>query len=324
VVGSLIGGGPMGKLFAKYFWRADKAIALGKRIVGLGNKLWDDFKDWKKSKKAAEAAEKTVKECNSFTPGTRVLMADGSTKKIEDVDIGDKVLAADPETGKTKAETVTAEIKGTGLKRLVKVTIDTDGEKGSKTASVTATDGHPFWVPELGQWLRATDLTQGEWLSTSAGTRVQITAVTRWTVPLATVHNLTVAELHTYYVLAGATSALVHNCGGAEDATEIVSKKAGDGHFGSQDEARSAALRAHGVSDESLVETRTIYGKNSGNLRGPDGEPWEELDAINDNGEMVTIGHHANGHYFEDNNTYALPHYHGPGGEHFFYGQRIW
>jgi RHS repeat-associated protein len=213
VVTSLIGGGPIGKLVSKYFWRVDKAYALGKRIVGLGKKLWSGFKDWKKSKKVAEAAEE-VASCavkNSFTPETRVVLADGSTKKIKDVDIGDKVLATDPETGGTKAETVTAEIKGKGLKHLVKVTVDTDGKRGSKTSSVTATDGHPFWVPELGQWIDATDLQAGERLRTSAGTRVEITAIKRWTVPSATVHNLTVGEFHTYYVLAGATPILVHN-----------------------------------------------------------------------------------------------------------------
>ncbi|WP_234477756.1 polymorphic toxin-type HINT domain-containing protein [Streptomyces sp. MBT65] len=215
VVGSLIGGGPLGKLFAKYFFRADKAIALGKRIVGLGNKLLDGFKDWKKSKKVAEAAEKAAscEVSNSFTPETRVVLADGSTKKIEDVDIGDKVLSTDPETGETKAETVTAEIKGVGLKHLVQVTIDVDGEQGSKTASVTATDQHPFWVPELGEWINATNLHAGEWLSTDSGVRIQITAVKRWTTPTATVHNLTVGELHTYYVVAGATPVLVHNSG---------------------------------------------------------------------------------------------------------------
>jgi hypothetical protein len=149
---------------------------------------------------------------NSFTPDTKVLMADGSTKKIKDVDIGDKVLATDPETGETKAETVTAEIKGKGLKHLVKITVDIDGKKGTKTASVTATDGHPFWVPELGEWVDAVDLKAGEWLRTGAGTHVQVTSVERWTVTSATVHNLTVSDLHTYYVLAGATSVLVHNC----------------------------------------------------------------------------------------------------------------
>uniref|UniRef100_UPI0035AB9FBA polymorphic toxin-type HINT domain-containing protein n=1 Tax=Streptomyces geysiriensis TaxID=68207 RepID=UPI0035AB9FBA len=78
-------------------------------------------------------------------------MADGSTKDIEDVQVGDKVLATDPKTGKTTVQTVTAEIKGKGAKRLVRVTIDTDGDEGDKTASVIATDGHPFWVETLGQ-----------------------------------------------------------------------------------------------------------------------------------------------------------------------------
>jgi hypothetical protein len=138
-------------------------------------------------------------------------MADGSTKKIKDVDIGDKVLATDPETGKTKAETVTAEIKGKGLKHLVKITVDIDGKKGSKTASVTATDGHPFWVPELEKWVGATDLTVGNWLWAGAGTRVQVTSVQQWTDGSAAVHNLTVGDLHTYYVLAGEIAVLAHN-----------------------------------------------------------------------------------------------------------------
>ncbi len=149
--------------------------------------------------------------CNSFTPHTRVLMADGSTKAIKDVKVGDKVLATDPETGGTKVETVTAEIKGKGVKHLVNLTIDTDGNDGSKTADVTATDGHPFWVPELGEWIDATDLQVGQWLQHGAGTRVQITAIQRWTAQDATVHNLTVSNLHTYYVLAGVAPVLVHN-----------------------------------------------------------------------------------------------------------------
>ncbi|MFD8077149.1 polymorphic toxin-type HINT domain-containing protein [Streptomyces sp. NPDC059718] len=150
--------------------------------------------------------------CNSFVPGTKVLMADGSTKAIEKVKVGDKVVATDPKTGETRTETVTAEIKGRGLKHLVKVTIDIDGKHGSKTAEVTATDGHPFWVAELGEWIKATDLKSDQWLRTSAGTYVQITAIERWTVKQSTVNNLTVSDLHTYYVQVGDTSVLVHNC----------------------------------------------------------------------------------------------------------------
>lgn len=155
---------------------------------------------------------------NSFVPGTRVLMADGSTKPVEDVQPGDEVLVTDPETGETVAETVTAAITGDGVKKLVKVTIDTDGDRGTETAEITATDGHPFWVPELGEWIDATDLRSGQWLRTSSGTYVQIAAIERWDVLQATVHNLTVANIHTYYVVAGNTPVLVHNCNGSTNS----------------------------------------------------------------------------------------------------------
>lgn len=151
--------------------------------------------------------------CNSFVPGTRVLMADGSTRAVEDVKAGDRVRATDPETGATTTGTVTADITGTGTKHLVKVEVEGAG-------SVTATDGHPFWVPELGEWINATDLHAGQWLQTGSGSWIQITAVDRWTVPQATVHNLTVGEVHTYYVVAGDSQILVHNCGGGSDGAE--------------------------------------------------------------------------------------------------------
>ncbi|MGW0864494.1 RHS repeat-associated core domain-containing protein [Streptomyces koelreuteriae] len=210
VVSSLVAGGPLARLAAKYWNKMDKAWALIKRIGGLSRRLWDSFQDWRKSGKAADEATEAV-GCNSFTPDTKVLMADGSAKKIKDVDIGDKVLATDPKTGETKVETVTAEIKGKGLKHLVEITVDVDGKRGAKTASVTATDGHPFWVPALREWVDATDLKAGEGLLTGAGMRVQVTSVERWTAGSATVHNLTVSDLHTYYVLAGETPVLAHN-----------------------------------------------------------------------------------------------------------------
>jgi RHS repeat-associated protein len=150
---------------------------------------------------------------NSFVPGTRVLMADGTTKPIEDVRPGDRVRATDPKTGETRVETVTAAIAGGGVKHLVKITIDTDGTSGSATAEVTATDGHPFWVSELGEWVDAKNLLPGQWLRTSAGTYVEVSAISRWNTPRATVHNLMVGNLHTYYVVAGNADVLAHNCG---------------------------------------------------------------------------------------------------------------
>ncbi|MFJ2911718.1 RHS repeat-associated core domain-containing protein [Streptomyces sp. NPDC087228] len=212
IVSSAVGG-IIGKMAKKYGlpWQWKKGGELLNRLWNLGDELVSGIKTWYSQSKLARMLGK----CNSFAPGTRVLMADGTSKPIEKVRIGDEVVATDPETGETKPRKVTAEIKGHGLKNLVEVTIDIDGPQGDRTASVTATDGHPFWVPELGAWVGATDLEPGEQLRTSTGTQVEIEAVKRWTAASATVFNLTVGVVHTYYVLAGATPVLVHNCGGA-------------------------------------------------------------------------------------------------------------
>jgi hypothetical protein len=47
---------------------------------------------------------------------------------------------------------------------------------------------------------------------------VRITATRNWT-ETTTVHNLTVADIHTYYVLASNTPVLVHNCEGLDQTT---------------------------------------------------------------------------------------------------------
>ncbi|MEN8652373.1 polymorphic toxin-type HINT domain-containing protein [Streptomyces sp. 21So2-11] len=208
-------GGLAGKLLTKYGapWKWNKAADLVKSVWGLLKKTTNGFRSWYKNKKSADRLDSVAVGCiskNSFLPTTKVLMADGTAKEIKEIGIGEKVFATDLETGKTQTQTVTAEIKGKGVKLLVKVTIDIDGKKGDKTASVTATDGHPFWAPELDEWVKATDLAPGQWLYTSAGKRVQAISVDRFE-RQSKVYNLTVAELHTYYVLAGETPVLVHN-----------------------------------------------------------------------------------------------------------------
>nr|WP_268219802.1 hypothetical protein [Streptomyces sp. EMB24] len=82
----------------------------------------------------------------------------------------------------------------------------------------------PVLGPALGKWLDATDLQPGQWLRTSAGTYVQITAIEHWTSLGATVHNLTVGDTHTYYVAAGASLLLVHddNCPISAETREHV------------------------------------------------------------------------------------------------------
>ncbi|MGW5779834.1 polymorphic toxin-type HINT domain-containing protein [Streptomyces sp. NPDC003863] len=150
---------------------------------------------------------KSLTPCNSFVPGTKVLMADGSVKPIEEVEVGDKVLAGDPKDGSSHAETVTAEIKGEGRKQLVKI----NAYAGDRPVQITATAGHPFWLPETREWVEAGELKSGQWLRINAGGHVKVVEVKRWVSLNAKVYNLSVSNLHTYYVLAGEIPVLVHN-----------------------------------------------------------------------------------------------------------------
>lgn len=158
---------------------------------------------------------------NSFVPGTLVLLADGNAKPIELVSVGDRVLAHDPETGEQGPREVTQRIVGGGAKILVDVTV-TDGS--GDTGSVTATDNHPFWVLDQG-WTDAIDLEPGSWLRTSVGVWVQVEGVDVYTVAEQVVHNLTVADLHTYYALMGEIPVLSHNadCEWQENSKESIS-----------------------------------------------------------------------------------------------------
>ncbi|KPI07015.1 RHS repeat-associated core domain containing protein-containing protein [Actinobacteria bacterium OK074] len=163
------------------------------------------------AKGASKLAKKLLSSCtHSFLPDTEVLLADGTTKPIEDVTTDDVILTTDTDTGKTVKRKVTATITTEDDKDFTKLTIATD-DGGS--SDLVATDHHPFWVADLDAWVEAADLQPGQWLRTSAGTYVQVTGVAHYREKQRT-HDLTVEGVHAYYVLAGATPVLVHNCGG--------------------------------------------------------------------------------------------------------------
>lgn len=148
---------------------------------------------------------------NSFVPGTMVVLADGDRVPIESVEVGDTVLATDPETGESVPREVVATIVGQGEKDLVAVTVDTDGDAGDETGVMVATDGHPFWAEEQDRWVEAEGLQSGDALRTPAGKRVEVVSTWAYT-DTRTVHNLTINDLHTYHVSTAGTGLLTHNC----------------------------------------------------------------------------------------------------------------
>ncbi|MGP3634421.1 golvesin C-terminal-like domain-containing protein [Streptomyces sp. 24-1644] len=166
-------------------------------------------------------AETTAPSCkvNSFVPGTKVVMADGSHKAIEELEVGDRVTATDVEGDDTRGRVVTDTRSHEGDKHLVTLTVESKEESGKKAkGKITSTAGHEYWLPAAGRWVKAGELEPGTWLRTAAGTWVQVTAVEH-TNRHARVYNLTVDGVHDYYVLAGGLDLLVHNgCGpGGQD-----------------------------------------------------------------------------------------------------------
>ena len=135
-----------------------------------------------------------------FVAGTQVLLGDGTSKSIEEIEVGDEVLAADPETGETFAKRV--------LDTYVHEDVETYVVETS-SGSVTSTAEHPFWVDGRG-WTPVRELQPGDKLVDADGMRVKLLAVGA-TGETATVHNLNVDGLHNYHVQTGDHWVLVHN-----------------------------------------------------------------------------------------------------------------
>ncbi|MFD9225167.1 polymorphic toxin-type HINT domain-containing protein [Streptomyces sp. NPDC060064] len=231
---SLIGGA-VGKLAAKYGapWKWKKAVELVRKLKKHGGDLYDGLKGLIKNRKRVSDAEKKLADAkkkldvekkkpkdgekkpddkprtcprHSFPPGTPVLLADGRRMPIEKVRIGDRVEATDPYTGKTATRLVTNTITTYDDKDFTRLTVRTK----SGTAVVEATDTHPFWLTGQRRWADAGDIRAGDGLRALDGTDLKVLTARRYT-QRRTTHDLTVAQTHTYYVLAGRTPVLVHN-----------------------------------------------------------------------------------------------------------------
>ncbi|MET9881325.1 polymorphic toxin-type HINT domain-containing protein [Actinacidiphila glaucinigra] len=157
--------------------------------------------------KSGRAVRRTVscltKAANSFPAGTKVLMADGTRSPIEHVKTGDLVIAADPITGITGPRRVTNTIHTPDDRSFTDVTL-TDG------STLTSTSHHPYWSVRDLRWKDANTLTAGDTLRTAQNTAAVVAHTRDWQ-GLQDAYNLTVDDLHTYYVSIGATDVLVHN-----------------------------------------------------------------------------------------------------------------
>ncbi|MEX2980537.1 polymorphic toxin-type HINT domain-containing protein [Streptomyces sp. C36] len=208
--------------------------------------------------------------CHSFTTGTEVLLEDGSSEPIEDVETGDKVLATDPETGETTAREVVATFDTEHDKNFTDLTVKTaDG-----AASIIATNTHPFWETTEKTWIDAGNLRPGAHLRNPNGETLQVTS-TRHFVKQQRTHDLTVSSTHTYYVLAGKTPVLVHNSNGkCGPGISTRNEKAGDiGKYTDGQKTRDPASQWYHeeLSNEELLDGINNPGAGDGILVSRDG-----------------------------------------------------
>ncbi|MFJ3974824.1 RHS repeat-associated core domain-containing protein [Streptomyces sp. NPDC090021] len=226
-IASSFAGGIAGKVLKKYGWPTEwkKAGALIKKLGGLALDLVNGVKDWFKTSEKVEKAKGALAAAkarfagsggscptsapHSFLPGTEVLLSDGSTKKIEDVEIGDRVATTDLISGETVTREVVATIVTEDDKNFVDLTVNS----GSGDASLVSTVTHPFWVEAEQRFVDAGDLRPRMVLRTPAGATVELSGM-RFFNEVRRTHDLTIDDIHAYYVLAGTTPLLVHNVGG--------------------------------------------------------------------------------------------------------------
>lgn len=185
--------------------------AVAGATAGLGKIVSVAGKVFKQALKRSDsvAIDCLVGAAHSFTAGTEVLLADGTTKPIEDVEVGDQVTVTDPATGETTVQDVVATIITEDDKHFVDLALAT--EDGAN--SLVATSTHPFWSSSEGRWVDAGDLKPGMTIRTADGSAVPVASVRAFQQRQQT-FDLTISGIHTYYVLAGETPVLVHNSNG--------------------------------------------------------------------------------------------------------------
>ncbi|WP_308314609.1 LamG-like jellyroll fold domain-containing protein [Streptomyces gilvus] len=302
----------------------------------------------------SRSQSQSEEECHSFTAGTRVLMADGTTKAIDQVHVGDTISNSVPGTARIEAHKVTAVIvtktdhdfvdltvKATteasakqgakaGAKSLVKKVArkaafglaasaavlgalaashghGTAQEQATKTvaavssvsdestkvapgttsdaqgAHLTTTFHHPFYDETQSAFVDAKDLKVGDVLQTPTGT-AEVTGVRLYHANTTT-YDLTIGSLHTYYVDAGTTPLLVHNCNvhakqaydRAKELHEGLRTDAEDGGYAYKNDTTAVVM-----ARDTEGNVRTVVASNrpyvpkaiKGQLDSKAGEVW--------------------------------------------------
>jgi len=197
-----VGGNPIPAELA--LWAVDKAV-FELSDSGLGD-IFDTF--WKERSSTTQEAHSLegilVNQAEGgggcFAAGTQVLMADGKSKNIEDIKVGDHVL--------TRTETDSKLIKA----KVVDTHIAEENGYLVLNSDFKVTANHIMWIN--GKWQEAGNAQIGDTLTDTHGQSLTINSI-EWQRGKFSVYNLEVEKYHTYF----AGGVWVHNQKGLERDT---------------------------------------------------------------------------------------------------------
>ncbi|MDT7654975.1 MAG: hypothetical protein QOI36_6382 [Pseudonocardiales bacterium] len=212
--------------------------------------------------------------CNSFVGQTPVLMADGTTRPIDLVKPGDRIRNALPgaaEGVRDSPHTVNAVHVTRTDRHYVNVTI----RIGRSQQTIVGTAHHLYWDATSHSWTPADQLRVGDRLQTYAGRTVVIAALHAYSARKIT-YNLSVKGVHTYYVVAGSTPILVHNCTVAPTDHYLPSPEEAQKIIQNAPRGSSAAVksdlyhRAPVFMQDQIAESGTVWRQPQRDPMNPD------------------------------------------------------
>ncbi len=213
-----------------------------------------------------------------FTGETLVATEDGQ-KRIDEIEIGDKVWAYNVETGETELKEVTT---------VYVHEVDEILHLSTTEGDIDTTTNHPFYVIDKG-WVAAGDLKSGDEVYNLDGSTAVIidSELEKLDEPIL-VYNLEVEDFHTYFV--GCEPVLVHNsCGGDngykfKESTDLDLSN-GKGTF---DDALEEAFKRTGVDPSEFEVTK--WGRDANGKSFP-----VEWRASNGAEVSIDLGHSSPG-----------------------------
>ena len=215
---------------------AGASLSVGAAIPGAGLAVGGGKFATNAAKRLKKANQNRRSPCplSCFVAGTLVLTPTGYMA-IEQLSVGDEVLAYHTETGEQAYKPITATWTVED-KAIYRVTVT---NTAGVSQTIDATQSHPFFVLDAdahktgqagqvaqGSWLTTTELTAGSTLMDEQQGLLFVRSIVDLN-QKQTAYNFTVADFHTYYVTQH--NVLVHNCDDkVGEANAVVPKRQAD------------------------------------------------------------------------------------------------